>query len=193
MIDNPNPTTESSAAGPRRASYVAYVLATVLFAGGAVMALKARGPAVPVAAANGARAPQFDLEVLGKPGERLALSDLRGRPVLVVFNCGCKLCYEFNRALNKAAPTLPDLQPVGIMMNHYSYAPPQIRNFRETTGFRGPLLIDHLSKITEAYDSDDCPRVWLVDKDGIIRYHNTSNEELPKKIIADLSAAYKKL
>jgi peroxiredoxin len=183
----------TGAKGSRRAAFAAYVLVAALFAGGGAMALRARATAVPVAAADGARAPGFELEVLGKPGERLALSDLRGKPALVVFNCGCKLCYDFNRAFREVAPRMKDLQPVGIMMNHYSYSPDQIRNFRETTGFKWPLLIDHESGVTLTYDSDDCPRVWLVDRDGIIRYHNKSNEEPAPKIIADLLAAYNQL
>jgi peroxiredoxin len=177
----------------RRSAFFAYSLTAALLAGGAVMALQARKPAVPVAAADGFRAPEFNLEVLGKPGERIALSDFRGKPVVVIFNCGCKLCYDFNNLFRVAAATMDDLQVVGIMMNHWSYAPDQVRNFRETTGFRWPLLMDLKSQTTMTYDSDDCPRIWLVDRDGIIRYHNPTNEMPAKEIVSGLIAAYEKL
>jgi len=194
---SPLPAVESGAEKPslrsRFSTFFVYALTAALLAGGAAMALRARTNAVPVAAANGARAPEFNLEVLGKPGERIALSDFRGRPVAVIFNCGCKLCYDFNHLFRDAVPKMKDLQVVGIMMNHWSYAPDQVRNFRETTGFRWPLLMDLKSQTTLAYDSDDCPRVWLVDRDGIIRWHNPTNEMPAKEIVDGLLAAYEKL
>lgn len=188
----PNGASRRSGAG-RFGAFAAYTLAALLFAGGAVMALRARTEAVPVKAAEGFRAPEFELEVLGKPGERIALSDYRGRPVVIVFNCGCKLCYDFNNLFRHAAPKMTKLQPIGIMMNHWSYSPDQIKNFRETTGFRWPLLMDMKSHTTLTYDSDDCPRIWLVDRDGVIRYNNPTNKMPAKEIIAGLEAAYEKL
>jgi peroxiredoxin len=198
MNENTSRPTAGSGREPaslrsRLSLFFVYILTAALLAGGAVMALRARTDAVPVAAMNGARAPEFNLEVLGKPGERIALSDYRGRPVVIVFNCGCKLCYDFNHALRDAAPKLEGLEVVGIMMNHWSYAPDQVRNFRETTGFRWPLLMDLKSQTTMAYKSDDCPRAWLVDRNGIIRYHNESNEMPAQEIVAGLIAAYEKL
>jgi peroxiredoxin len=180
--------------GGRWSSYLAYVLAAALFAGGIVMVLRGRtASSIPVAAQPGARAPEFDLEVLGKPGEHVSLAGLRGRPVLLVFNCGCKLCYDFNHALVAAAPKLPDAQFIGVMMNHWSYAPNQIRNFRETTGFRWPLLMDNKSHTTIEYHSTACPRAWLIDRDGIIRYSNEDNTAAPEKITGEILAAYQKL
>lgn len=184
---------ERPVGGDRRSSIIVYVLAAILFAGGIAAWFWSRGESVPVAAALGARAPEFDLEILGKPGERIALKELRGRPVAVIFNCGCKLCYDFNHVFVAAAPKMEELQPIGIMMNHWSYAPDQIRNFRETTKFKWPLLMDHKSQTTITYRSTDCPRVWLIDRKGIIRYHNESNKEDPEKIVRELMEAYKNL
>jgi peroxiredoxin len=181
------------AGAQRRASRVAGIALSALIVAGIGIALRSRGPALPVAAAIGARAPEFKLEVLGKPGEHLALSDLRGRPAIVIFNCGCRLCYDFNNAFKEVAPRMKDAQPVGIMMNHYSYAPGQVRNFRETTGFQGPLLMDNKSATTLTYNSTDCPRAWLIDRDGVIRYVNKDNK-VPADVIArELLEAYRKL
>jgi peroxiredoxin len=195
----PNGPAEPGAAsgeahGNRWSSYLIYVLAAALFAGGIVMVLRGRtASSIPVAAEAGARAPDFDLEVLGKPSERVSLASLRGRPVILVFNCGCKLCYDFNHVLVATAPKFKDAQFIGIMMNHWSYAPNQIRNFRETTGFRWPLLMDNKSQTTIEYQSTDCPRAWLIDRDGVIRYHNKDNKEAPEKIISELLETYQKL
>jgi peroxiredoxin len=182
-----------SRGGSRWSSYLVYVLAAVLFAGGIVMFLRGRASSIPVAAQSGARAPEFDLEVLGKPGERVSLASLRGRPVVLVFNCGCKLCYDFNHVLVAAAPKLPDAQIIGIMMNHWGFAPSQIRNFRETTGFRWPLLMDNKSQTTMEYHSTECPRAWIIDREGVIRYVNEDNTAAPAKIISEMLAAYQKL
>lgn len=177
----------------RRTSLYVSVAVAALVAAGIGIALRNRGPALPVAAAIGARAPEFELEVLGKPGEKLSLSDLKGRPAIVIFNCGCKLCYDFNNVFRDVAPQMADAQPVGIMMNHYGYAPAQVRNFRETTGFKWPLLMDSKSQTTLAYQSTDCPRAWLIDRDGVIRYVNKGNKVAPDVIARELLEAYKKL
>jgi peroxiredoxin len=184
---------QSTAGQRRRATLLASVAIAALFAAGIGIALRNRGPALPVAAAIGARAPEFDLEVLGKPGERVALSDLRGRPAIVIFNCGCKLCYDFSNVFKGVAPQMADAQPVGVMMNHYGYAPAQVRNFRETTGFTWPLLMDQKSQTTLTYKSTDCPRAWLIDGDGVIRYVNKDNKIAPKVITKELLEAYKAL
>jgi peroxiredoxin len=198
--EQPNGPAEPGAAsdevrgGSRWSSYLVYVLAAALFAGGIVMVLRGRAASsIPVAAETGARAPEFDLEVLGKPSERVSLASLRGRPVVLVFNCGCKLCYDFNHALVAASPKLKDAQIVGIMMNHWGFAPDQIRNFRQTTGFHWPLLMDNKSQTTMEYNSTACPRAWLIDRDGVIRYNNKENTEAPEKITSEILDAYGKL
>lgn len=165
-----------------------------LLSAGSVVVLRARaGSSVPVAAKVGLRAPAFSLQVVGRPSERISLYDLRGRPAVLIFSCGCTSCYNCALALAAIAPRLKGVQPIGIMMNPGTYAPARVRDFREATGFRWPLLMDSNARTTLEYHSSECPRVWLIDRAGTIRYCNRSSSETPDQIAQELMVAYYKL
>lgn len=161
---------ESGRRGRRAEALVSSALAAVLLAAAAAAVLRARaGLAAPAVATVGSLAPQFDLPVLGQPTRRVALSTLRGRPVIVVFNCGCKACSDFDRRLAFAAPRLRHAQVVAVTANPSAYEGRKMDQFRRATGFRWPILVDERMEATRRYGANDCPRAWLVGGDGIAR------------------------
>src|SRR5438094_963746 len=81
-------------------------------------------------------------------GRRVALSGLRGHPVVVVFNCGCEACNDFDRRLAAAAPRLRDAQVVAVTANPSAFEGRKLDQFRRATGFRWPILVDERMEAT---------------------------------------------
>jgi peroxiredoxin len=135
----------------------------------------------PVIPRVGSVAPNFRLASTGN--EMVQLSLLRGQPVILTFFCRCGLCH----AVAKEMARTPELAHARIyaIFGDYSIGQPQDeKEFRESTGFQSPFLIDLASEVGLQYDSTHCPRVWVVDKNGIVRYVNASQTAPPEQIVA---------
>lgn len=147
------------------------------------------GSSAPEMAAVGSRAPDFDLPVLGQPARRVSLLSLRGRPVIVVFNCGCKACNDFDRALAAASLRPKGAAVVAVTMNPSAYAGQKLARFRRSSGFQWPILVDEDMGTTIRYRSSDCPRAWLIDGRGVIRDESADAGGSPEGMVEGLTAA----
>jgi peroxiredoxin len=171
----------------RPSAPVLCLVAAIALGGGDAAVLRARAVSSPAVAVVGSRAPDFDLPVLGHPSRRVSLSGLRGHPVVVVFNCGCKACNDFDRGL--AAAGLPEAEVVAVTANPSAYEGRRLSRFRRQTGFRWPVLADGRMETTLRYGSGDCPRVWLIDGDGVIRYTGAGPGQPARAAVEGLVAA----
>jgi peroxiredoxin len=123
--------------------------------------LRALGP--------GQQAPDFELPSLG--GDRVRLSDLRGRVVLVEFwSLGCPACVQSLPELRRLAGKLKD-RPFTLLAVHLRSRPGHrqaLTAFAEEAGLQFPILLDDGSA-GDAYRVRLMPTTVLVDPRGQIR------------------------
>jgi peroxiredoxin len=159
-----------------------------------VVALAPGRPAeVPIAPRLDYLAPDFNLPTLETPATRISLRSLCGRPVLLIFSCGCNKCKRLGKMIADASSMLTEAMPIVIAMNPWGYAESRARQYRRETGFRWPILVDNGIQTSVTYNSTECPRVWLIDREGIIRYCSEHSGERPERIVSDLTRAYQGL
>jgi peroxiredoxin len=141
----------------------------------------------PVIPRVGSLAPNFRLASTGN--EMVQLSLLRGQPVVLSFFCRCGLCHAVAKEMART-PQLAERARIYAIFGDYTIGqPPDEKEFRQSTGFEAPFLIDLSSEVGLQYDSTHCPRVWLIDKNGIVRYVNASQTAPPEQIVADVLKA----
>lgn len=116
----------------------------------------------------GAAAPDFVVEDLD--GNELALSDLKGKVVLLNFWATyCPPCrYE-----------MPDMQALyeeykdrglAIVAVNYREPPATVRGFNREFGLTFPIGLDRDGSVNDMYQTRSLPTSYFVDRDGIIRY-----------------------
>jgi cytochrome c biogenesis protein CcmG, thiol:disulfide interchange protein DsbE len=136
----------------------------------------------------GQRAPEFDLLAVGDGG-KVRLSSLKGRPVVINFFCGCNFCSIVGEEWVKNRDKVGDATVLAIAANHWTYTPPAVRSFRKKTGWPWPVLADLQSRTANDFKALTCPRVFVVDGDGIVRYSSAEGASDEKQIIAEALAA----
>ena len=136
----------------------------------------------------GQKAPEFTLPNID--GKKQTLGDFRGKPVAAFFFCGCRLCHKCARAWNEIQRSGTVAEPVSIVIFHGNEE--ETRLFAEETQLdpkRTVLLADLDEKVTESYQADPCPRVFVLDRDGVVRYTNDEQGADSYKIPAPLIVA----
>jgi peroxiredoxin len=128
----------------------------------------------------GRTAPDFELPPAGG-GAPIRLSSMRGQPVLLCFFCGCGDCEAAAKRLAPEASTMR-ARMVAVVENARQLQPDRIARFRQVTGFSGPVLADSGGVVTHRYRSMSCPRIWLLDRDGMIRYRNLDPHDSPVEL-----------
>src|SRR5437660_3679875 len=121
----------------------------------------------PVGYRVGERAPAFDLLSVGQ-GRSIRLEDLKGKPVIVNFYCGCNFCSIVGREWAKNKDRVGDAALLAVMTNHWSYNPPAVREFRQRTGWSWPVLADMDSQTATSFNALTCPRVFVIDAHAVI-------------------------
>jgi peroxiredoxin len=119
-------------------------------------------------------------------GKTLALSDFRGKPVVVIFylGAGCLHCVE---QLQKFAPRFNDFQQAGINVvaissEDLASLTTSITNFSKDASFAIPLAADPEMKIFKSYRAyDDFEKLplhgtFLIDGAGLVRWQDISHE-----------------
>jgi peroxiredoxin len=144
------------------------------------------------AAAVGRPAPDFSLHTVGDD-RLIQLSGLRGKPVIVSFMCNCSFCYELAHAWVKNRGKNGSAEMLAIMHNRETFNPVNVRHFRDATHFEVPILADLNSKTALQYRSTDCPQVWVIDRDGVIRWHNKDRTDPADTIVKGALDALKSL
>lgn len=124
-----------------------------------------RGPTRPLVAA-GNEAPAWTLPVPGSP-DRLSLSDLRGRPALLVFwTAHCGYSIDAVPAVNALAQQHPG---VAVRMVNVGDPEQTVRTFVRRQRV-GPPVVYNARAVAEAYGIDGFPTAVLVDAEGRVAY-----------------------
>src|SRR5262249_49482235 len=115
-------------------------------------------------------------DVQGKPR---ALADYKGRTCVLFFYCGCPWCHECARVWGQTqrSNALPSdgagRPPVTLVV--YAGDATATRAFSDAEGLsaeKNVLLPDPTLQVTRAWKSVLCPRAFVIDPDGRIRYTN---------------------
>jgi methylamine dehydrogenase accessory protein MauD len=131
-------------------------------AGVGQQAMGGMASAGPQGLAVGTDAPDFELPTLHS-GERVSLSQYRGRRVLLTFfspNCG----YCVQMAPDLAALSLEDPTPIVLT----SGSPDENRRFFEEHGIKCPVLLQTAGEVAQQYQATGTPMGYLIDADGKI-------------------------
>lgn len=121
-------------------------------------------------------APDFTLK--DAKGRSYSLSQFRGKRVLLNFFCGCSFCSSVALAWGRLLKE-ENIHPT-VAVAVASFGTDYDRQFREETGWKGPVLYDTKERtVADQYDSRHCPRVWVLDEQGRILYTNRSPLEEP--------------
>jgi peroxiredoxin len=147
-----------------------------------------RGKPGTQAVAVGKPAPGFSLP--GTDGKRHALTDYRGRAVVVFFYCGCSWCAECAEAWAEmqrsgALPAASGPRGAPITLVVFSGTAEEVRALAENSHLdakRTVLLADTERKVTDnLYKAAICPRAFVLDAKGVIRYTNNHKDDAPRK------------
>lgn len=132
--------------------------------------------------------PAFTLGEPERGGATLSLSSLRGKPVILNFFCGCSWCEDVAAAWAKRPPPA-GTELIAVWNDAETATPAALQKFRARSGFTGRILADPDHVATLAYNSSDCPRVWVLDAAGTIRHVNASRTEAADRIVREATAA----
>jgi peroxiredoxin len=143
---------------------------------------------VPIGYQVGQRAPDFNLLSVGE-GHSIRLADLKGKPVIVNFYCGCSFCGMVGKEWVRNRDKVGDTAIVAVMTNHWTYAPLAVRDYRKQTGWPWPILADLESETARNYNALTCPRLFVIDGQGIIRYTNSDGVSDEQRLVAEALAA----
>lgn len=116
----------------------------------------------------GSRAPDFQLQSLD--GETVALSDLRGKPVMLNFWatwCGpCRLEMPFIQEIFEDKAWADRLEITTVNVGEESS---QVENFMEHYGLSFHVLLDKDTSVAQNYNIRGIPTTFFIDKNGIIK------------------------
>ena len=111
-----------------------------------------------------------DFALPGVDGRIQTLSSQQGHEVVLMFFCGCRRCYT-------AAKRVSSLQQFGKLSAVTAVASMPLsltRRFQKETGLLGYVLSDASNSIAVKYESELCPRFWVISPTGSIRYRSDS-------------------
>ncbi len=101
---------------------------------------------------------------------------------MLLFSCGCVPCEEVARGLEQA-PDLKQQAGVAIVVtNRYAATPEAVGQFRQRSGFKGPMMADD-GRVSTAFDALHCPRLWLLDAAGIARWSGKHGHDHPPELL----------
>jgi hypothetical protein len=124
-------------------------------------------------------------------GKKRSLAEFRGRPAALFFFCGCSWCSDVAREWARLQRSGSFGKPstsrskVPITLVVYQGSAEEVRTLSTTAGLdpaQTVLLPDPEMTVTmEIYKADPCPRVFVVDAQGIIRYVNNGKDDAPRE------------
>jgi peroxiredoxin len=132
----------------------------------------------------GQPAPEFTL--VTRKGQTLQLGFLRRRPVILNFFCNCGLCRAFATELGRATD-LRQKAEVLVVTSDAGLA--EDDTFQRETGLTATYLHDSPPVVAPRYASEACPRCWLIDTTGVVRYVNPDRLMPAKKLVTDMRTA----
>lgn len=138
----------------------------------------------------GKSASDFNLRKVDGSGN-IRLSDLRGRPVLIMFwGPGCGYCKRMFPSMIANYPGWVKKYNVEILSIGYSWVPSQVKNVATQYKLNFPVLL--IDGATEGnYGVRVVPAFYLVDADGIIRYTKIGSDETTENLENQIKAIVK--
>ncbi len=118
---------------------------------------------------EGFAAPDFELSTL--TGETVALSDLKGKAVLVNFWASwCPPCRSEMPAMQQIYRDLgPDEFVILAVNSTHQDRLSEVKSFVNERGLTFPILLDTTGQVNAAYQVRSLPTSFFIDRDGIIR------------------------
>lgn len=116
-------------------------------------------------------APDFTLDLLGSE-ERVTLSDLRGKVVLVnIWASWCPPCRAEMPAINRVYQEY-EAQGFEVLAVNTTYQDnlADAKAFAQTLGLTFPMLLDRTGEVSQSYLLRGLPSSYFIDREGIIRY-----------------------
>lgn len=118
-------------------------------------------------AQEGKLAPDFQLQDLD--GQSVALSDFRGKPVLLNFwATWCSPCRSEMPYIQQVYDEWSDKGLVVLAIN-IGESPATVKEFVQAQGFSFPVLLDTKQDVAEKYNIRGIPTTLFIDKDGVIQ------------------------
>ena len=123
-------------------------------------------------------APDFELST--PDGQRIRLSALRGKPV--VLNFWATWCGPCRREMPEFQAVLDHYQDqeirlIGINVGEGTVA---VKDFMEQVGVDFPVLIDRNEQVQTAYKILPLPATFFIDQDGVIRHIHQAQMSAPQ-------------
>jgi thiol-disulfide isomerase/thioredoxin len=115
-------------------------------------------------------APNFELETLS--GDKLKLSDLRGKNVLINFwATWCGPCIEEMPAINEIYHEYrdQDFEVVAVNMTKFEYKREEIKPFVEGLKLSFPVVLEKEGDVIDQYQVYNIPTSYFIDKNGIVK------------------------
>lgn len=153
---------------------------------------------------TGTKAPDFTLATVD--GQPYRLSTLRGKPVLLeFFAVWCPYCQAESTILNQVDKNYGSngLRTLAVLASPYGrnydnsggtdltvVTKPDVNWFIQNFGVKHPTLIDPSFTTVNAYNASSYPTIYVLDKNGIIRYAN-SGEQTYAQLAGGIAAASK--
>jgi peroxiredoxin len=161
------------------------------FATGCHLSQRARAAdavAAPVGHQVGHRAPEFNMLAVGEK-RSIRSADLLGKPVIINFYCGCNFCSIVGEEWVKNKDKVGDVPVLAVMSNHWNYSPSAVKQYRARTGWPWPILADIGSQTTTLFNAHTCPKLFVLDHQGIIRFASGEGAADEKALVAAAVAA----
>jgi len=120
----------------------------------------------------GDKAPLFELKNL--EGEKVALSDYKGKGVILNFwGTWCNPCKEEMPDLNRMNKIYHS-KGVEVLTVHVKDSPQQVKQFFSELPEEVELMValDGSGDVMRAYNANDLPNTYVIDKNGIIKAHH---------------------
>jgi peroxiredoxin len=122
--------------------------------------------------------------------KRNPVKEQKGVPFLLFFACGCSWCADFAKLWatemrGRGKKTIPTVIIFAGSREEVTEWAKQATLDKTTLLFPDPEM-----RITDSlYHADPCPRLFVLDTHGIVRYVNTKKGEEPRKAPAELLLA----
>jgi hypothetical protein len=148
-------------------------------------------------------APAFTLKDV--EGTSHTLAEYRGRSLVILFACGCQWCHAFGTewaqmqrsgvlldavGQNESGAPAPSRPPLTLVV--YMGEAAAARAYAASEGLdleQTVLLTDADYKVTRQYHALPCPRLYVLDDKGLLRYVNHHADDAPQKAAASLLVA----
>lgn len=128
----------------------------------------------------GEKAPNFTLVDSG--GQKRSLSDYEGKLVVLEWmNPDCPYvqnCYK-SKAMQTAYEKVKALSPGAVWLainTTYSTTPEQNEMWIKQYGLQYPILLDTDGKVGTLYDARRTPHMFVIDAEGVLRYHGAIDD-----------------